>query len=140
MKEEKEEKEMDKIVDEVADCASEVYKTLGAGYEERIYEEAMAIEFRKRNLHYEIERDVEVFYKEEKVGVHRLDFIVMDAELKHALVVELKSATRIAKSHIAQTASYLRTLKMQKGLLINFPYPQADKPEIKVVEIRKKLE
>lgn len=132
------EKEVDKIVDEVADCAIEVYRTLGAGYEERIYEEAMAVEFRKRNLHYEIERDVEVFYKGEKVGIHRLDFIVMDPKFKHALVVELKYATSITKSHIAQTASYLKTLKMSKGLLINFPYPQADKPEIKVVELHKK--
>lgn len=126
---------LDKIIDEIENCAVEVYKTLGAGYEERIYEEAMAVEFRKRNLPYEIERDVEVFYKGEKVGIHKLDFIVMDAELKSALVVELKSATKIQKSHIAQTASYLKTLNMPKGLLINFPYPQADKPEIKIVEV-----
>jgi len=133
-KEEKKEKEMDKIVDEVTDCASEVYKTLGAGYDEKIYQEAMAVEFRKRNLNYGIERDVEVFYKEEKVGTHRLDFIVKDA-----LIVELKAATKIAKSHIAQTTSYLRTLEMQKGLLINFPYPQADKPEINVVLSKRKI-
>lgn len=134
MKEEKKEKEMDKIVDEVTDCASEVYKTLGAGYDEKIYQETMAVEFRKRNLNYGIERDVEVFYKEEKVGTHRLDFIVKDA-----LIVELKAATKIAKSHIAQTISYLRTLEMQKGLLINFPYPQADKPEINVVLNKQKI-
>ncbi len=125
----------DKIMDEVKSCAIEVYETLGAGYEERIYQEAMAVEFRKRKIPYEVERDVEVFYKGEKVGIHRLDFIVMDPELKSALVVELKSATKLSKSHIAQMASYLKTLGMQRGLLINFPYPQADKPEMKVVEI-----
>jgi len=120
------------------DCAVEVYKTLGAGYEERIYEEAMAVEFRKRGIPYEVERDAEVFYKGEKVGVHRLDFIVMDAEYKAILVVELKSATRIAKSHIAQTASYLHTLKIRKGLLINFPYPEKEQPEFQIIEATSK--
>lgn len=125
----------EKLLNAVKSCAIEVYKALGAGYEERIYQEAIAVEFRKRNIPYEIERDVEVFYKGEKVGIHRLDFIVMDVELKSALVVELKSATKITKSHIAQTASYLKTLKMPKGLLINFPYPQMREPEMRVVEI-----
>lgn len=129
---------MEKLIEEVMNCATEVYHVLGAGYEERIYEEAMAAEFRKRKIPYEIERDVEVFYKGEKVGVHKLDFIVMDIKMKHALVVELKSATVIAKSHIAQTASYLKTLNITQGLLINFPYPQMDKPQMKVVEIKKR--
>jgi hypothetical protein len=47
----------------------------------------------------------------------------------------MKSATKISKSHIAQTASYLKTLGMHKGLVINFPYPEADEPEIEIVEI-----
>ena len=118
------------IIREVKSCAIEVYETLGAGYEEDIYEEALGVEFRRRNISYEIERDVEVFYKGEKVGIHRLDFIVTAN-----LVVELKSVTRLTKTHVKQTTTYLRSLKMKKGLLINFPYPQADKPEIKVVEI-----
>ena len=134
MKEEKKEKEMEKIVDEVTDCANEVYKTLGADYDEKIYQEAMAIEFRKRNLNYGIERNVEVLYKEEKVGTYRLDFIVNDA-----LIVELKAVKNITKSHIAQTRSYLRTLEMQKGLLINFPSPEADKPEIESVSSKQKI-
>ena len=120
----------EKLIDEVKSCAIEVYKALGAGYDEKIYQEAMAVEFRRRKIPYEVERDVEVFYKGDKVGIHRLDFIVMEK-----LVVELKSATRTSKSHIAQTASYLRTLKMSKGLLINFPYPQMREPEMRIVEI-----
>ena len=134
MKEEIDEKDMDKIVDEVTDCASEVYKTLGADYDEKIYQEAMAIEFRKRNLNYGIERNVEVLYKKEKVGDYRLDFIVNDA-----LIVELKAVKNITKSHISQTRLYLRTLEMQKGLLINFPSPEADKLEIKVVLDEQKI-
>ena len=88
-----------------------------------------------RNLNYGIERNVEVLYKEEKVGTYRLDFIVNDA-----LIVELKAVKTITKSHIAQTRSYLRTLEMQKGLLINFPSPEADKPEIESVSSKQKTE
>ena len=78
--------------------------------------------------------DVEVFYKEEKVGTHRLDFIIATN-----LVVELKSVSKLTKTNIKQTKAYLKSFKMQKGLLINFPYPQADKPEIKVVLHKQKI-
>ena len=120
---------LDKLVEEVTDGASEVYSTLGAGYIEAIYEEAMAVEFRRRKLPYEVQRNTEVFYKGEKVGTHRLDFIVDDQ-----LVVELKAGTRLSPSHRWQTQSYLKTLELTKCVLVNFPYPQAEQPEIDVVE------
>jgi GxxExxY protein len=122
--------EMEEILNQVIDAAGEVYRILGAGYQESIYEEAMAVEFRKRKLKYEVERTTEVFYKGEKVGEHRLDFIV-----EGKLVVELKAATSISKSHIAQMNSYLKTLKKEKGLLINFPYPEKEEPETRIVAI-----
>lgn len=121
---------MEEILNQVIDAAGEVYRILGAGYQESIYEEAMAVEFRKRKLKYEVERTTEVFYKGEKVGEHRLDFIV-----EGKLVVELKAATSISKSHIAQMNSYLKTLKKEKGLLINFPYPEKEEPETRIVAI-----
>lgn len=61
---------------------------------------------------------------------------MLDVNFKSVLIVELKSATRISQSHIAQIASYLKTLNLSKGLLINFPYPQASKPEFEIVEIK----
>ena len=120
----------DILTKEVTNAAKEVYKILGAGYEESIYEEAMGVEFRKRNIEYEVERNTEVFYKGERVGMHRLDFI-----LEHKLVVELKATTRFWPSHTAQVASYLKTLGVKKGMLVNFPYPEKTVPEIKVVEV-----
>ena len=108
----------DPLIKQTIEAVKEVYKILGAGYEEAIYEEALALEFRKRKMNYEVERNTEVFYKGEKVGVHRLDFI-----LENKLVVELKAVSSISKSHIAQTLSYLKTLGLKIGLLINFPYP-----------------
>jgi GxxExxY protein len=121
---------VEKLIEKMKRAASEVYRVLGAGYAEEIYEEAMAVEFRRGRLKYEVERNTEVFYKGEKVGVHRLDFIV-----EGKLVVELKAATSISKSHIAQLTSYLKTLGMKKGMLINFPYPEKDEPEMQVVAV-----
>lgn len=101
--------EIEKLIEEVKGAASKVYKILGAGYEETNYEEAMGVELRRRTLSYEVERNTEVFYKNEKVGIHRLDFVI-DGKL----VVELKAAASISKSHIAQLSSYLRTLRVEK--------------------------
>lgn len=121
--------ELEKLVEEVRASAEEVYSTLGAGYIEAIYEEAMAVEFRRRKIPYEVQRNTEVFYKGEKVGTHRLDFIVDDQ-----LVVELKAGTKISPSHRWQAQSYLKTLELRKCVLINFPYPQGEHPEIAEVE------
>ena len=95
------------LLQEVKSFAKEIYKELGAGYDESIYEEAMAIELRQRKIPYEVERNTEIFYKGIKVGIHRLDFI-----LDGKLVVELKAQTGITKSHVGQTRAYLKTLRL----------------------------
>lgn len=123
-----EDKSLEELLDMTMSCATEVYEIMGAGYIESVYEEAMAVEFRKRDISYEVEWNTEVFYKNEKVGVHRIDFVV-----EEVLVVELKAVSKLSKSNIAQLISYLKTLEKPKGLLINFPYPQAEVPEFKAV-------
>lgn len=120
----------DDLTEQAIESANEVYKFLGGGYEETIYEEAVAVEFRKRNIKYEVEKYTEVFYKGEKVGTHRLDFII-----ENKLVVELKSQANITKTHIAQTICYLKTLGLKMGLLINFPYSEKDVVETEIVKI-----
>ena len=117
-------------MEQVTDSAKAVYGTLRAGYEERVYEEAMAVEFRNRGIEYEIERNTEIYYKEQKVGTHRLDFI-----LHNELVVELKAAGSISKSHVSQTQAYLRTLGLTHGIVVNFPYPEKDSPGIEEVTV-----
>ncbi len=117
------------LMDTIQEAAQEVYTELGAGYIESIYEEAMAVELRKRDIAYEIERTTEVFYKGAKVGEHKLDFVVADQ-----VVVELKAGASISKSHIAQLGSYMKTLRIPHGLLINFPYPGKDAPDVHPVK------
>ncbi|MCY3506310.1 MAG: GxxExxY protein [Chloroflexi bacterium] len=120
----------DELIEQVKEAATAVYSALRAGYEERVYEEAMAVEFRERDLTYEIERNTEIYYRDQKVGTHRLDFILNDA-----LVVELKAVASISNSHKSQTAAYLRTLGLERGMVVNFPYPEKDAPGFEEVTV-----
>jgi len=122
--------EIEQLINIVKESAREIYKELGAGYNESIYEGAMAIEFRKRGINYDVEKNTEIFYKGEKVGIHRLDFIV-----EKKLVVELKAQNYIMPSHEGQTRSYLKTLNLINGIIVNFPYPDKPVPGFKEVRI-----
>ena len=121
---------MDQLIDEIKKFAIEIYKELGAGYDEVIYEEALAIELRNKKIPYEVERNTEVFYKGIKVGINRLDFIV-DGKL----VVELKAHNSITRSHEGQTRSYLKSTNLKNGLIVNFPYPDKDEPDFQVIAL-----
>jgi GxxExxY protein len=116
----------------VTEAARRAYKELGSGFVEQVYRDAMAVEFRLLGLYYEVERNIEVFYRGERVGLHRLDFIV-----ERSLVVELKAAAKISEHNFAQTRAYLRTTDLSAALVINFPSPEnEDGPEIQFVAPR----
>ena len=121
---------MSKLVHEVKDVIKEVYEFLGGGYNETVYEEAMSVEFRRRGIDFNIQKNIEIIYKGEKVGLHRIDFVV-----ENVLVVELKAATAITKAATAQIKAYLKTLGMKEGILVNFPYPEKPAPEIVEVKV-----
>ncbi len=121
------------LISEIINSAKKVYRVLGAGYEETVYEEAMAVEFRSRNILYDVERSAEIFYKGKKVGLHRLDFVV-----NSQIVVELKDLSKISSSSRSQIQAYLKTLGLKVAILINFPYPDAPEPEIEIINLDKK--
>ncbi len=118
------------LINIVKEASCAIYKELGAGYNETVYEEALAVEFRARKIKYDVEKNTEIFYKGIKVGIHRLDFIV-----EKKLVVELKAQSHLMPSHVGQTRSYLKTLNLTNGILVNFPYPDKVKPVFKQVTI-----
>lgn len=120
----------DELIEKVKSIARDVYGVLGAGYSESVYEEAMAVEFRQNEIAYDVQKTTEVFYKGHKVGTHQLDFIVESVS-----VVELKAGTSISKSHIAQLQSYLKTLGLSRGVVVNFPYPDKDCPDFEIVTV-----
>lgn len=99
-----------------------VYNTLGYGFLEKVYRNAMALELRKLGLAVVVESPIRVFYDGELVGEYFADLLVGDA-----VIVELKAARKLADEHEAQLLNYLKATDYEVGLLLNF----GPKPEIK---------
>lgn len=96
-------------------AAINVHKSLGPGYLESIYEEALAIELEYQEISFERQTALPIYYREKKIGEHRLDLLV-----EKKVVVELKAVSEIEKIHFAIVRSYLKALNLQHGLLLNF--------------------
>ena len=112
----------------VIEIATEVYKVLGEGNLESVYENAMAVEFRRRGIPYAIENNVEVLYKAECVGMQRLDFVIGGV-----LAVELKAVGKITSGHESQTRAYMQTANFEEGLIVNFPSPSQNEPQVEAI-------
>lgn len=94
----------------------EVYKTLGPGLLESVYEEALVFELRQRGLKVETQKQVPILYKGTVLQTElRLDLIVEDS-----VIVELKSVDEMKKVFSKQLLTYLRLLNKKVGLLVNF--------------------
>jgi GxxExxY protein len=96
-----------------------VSNVLGAGYLEKVYENALVIELRKNGLTAAQQRAVRIFYEGFVVGDYMADLIV-----NSNVIVELKAAKVIDTIHEAQMLNYLRAAKMRIGLILNFGTPK----------------
>ncbi|GAB6013412.1 GxxExxY protein [Viscerimonas tarda] len=96
-------------------CAMQVHSTLGNGFQEVIYQRALAIEMELERLAFAREMEMPVFYRDTQIGTRRVDFFV-----EEKIMVELKAIINLEDVHLAQAMNYLEAYKMQIGLLINF--------------------
>ena len=103
------------LTGKIIGCAMEVHKILGNGFQEVIYQRALAIEMKKQHLEYSREHEMEIFYKGENIGTRRVDFFV-----EGKIMVELKAIILLEDVHLAQAINYLEAYNMDIGLLINF--------------------
>ena len=103
------------LTGKIIGCAMEVHKILGNGFQEVIYQRALAIEMNRQGLDYSREHEMEIFYKEENIGTRRVDFFV-----EGKIMVELKAIILLEDVHLAQAINYLEAYNMDIGLLINF--------------------
>ena len=103
------------LTGKIIGCAMEVHKILGNGFQEVIYQRALAKEMEMQGLSFSREHDMEIFYKEEKVGTRRVDFLV-----EGHISVELKAIIVMDDVHFAQAINYLEAYNLEIGLLINF--------------------
>jgi len=105
------------ITEKIIGASFEVHKFLGNGFQEVIYQRALAWEFSQAGLSYAREIEQEIFYKEliEPIGTRRADFVV-----EGKVLVELKAVIELQDVHLAQILNYLKAYKLEVGLLINF--------------------
>ena len=96
-------------------AAIEVHKTLGPGFVESVYEEALTQEFAARGIPFERQRSFEVHYRDRLIGSFRTDIVVDDA-----IILELKAVTALNDLFKQQTLSYLKASGLRLALLINF--------------------
>lgn len=97
-------------------AAMEVHRTLGCGFVEPVYQEALAIEMTKRNIPFEREKELNINYKGNRLSkTFRADFICYDK-----IILELKAVSDFTDEHYAQIYSYLKASNMDLGILINF--------------------
>lgn len=96
-------------------CGMEVHKFLGNGFQEVIYQRALAIEFELQKVRFHREFEMPIQYKERPIGSRRVDFLVEDK-----ISVELKAVLKLEDAHYAQAINYLEAYNLEIGLLINF--------------------
>ncbi len=109
---------VDALANKVIGAAIEVHRTLGPGYLESVYEEALCVELNLQGILHKAQVTFTLNYKNHKVGEGRLDLLIEDE-----LIVELKAVDSLAPIHSAQIISYLKATGKNLGLLINFNVP-----------------
>ena len=109
----KEEHKYSELTSKIIGCAMRVHAALGNGFQEVIYQRALAMEMRDAGLSFSREHEMPVYYKYEQIG--RVDFLV-----EGVVSVELKAITVLEDVHLAQAINYLEAYDLEIGLLINF--------------------
>lgn len=103
------------ITEKIIGCAMQVHRTLGNGFQEVIYQRALAIEMAFAGLAFEREKEMDIYYRGEHIGTRRADFFV-----EGCIMVELKALIKLEDVHLAQAMNYCEANQMEIGLLINF--------------------
>ena len=109
------------LTETIIKCFYKVYNTLGFGFLEKVYENALKIELEKNELKVTQQKPINVYYGNILVGEYFADLCVEDK-----VIIELKTAEIISKAHEAQLINYLKATDIEIGLLLNFGV----KPEI----------
>ncbi len=103
------------LTGDIIHAAISVHKTLGPGFLESFYEEALCIELAHKGISFERQKSVLVNYREQPIGEHRLDLLV-----EGRVVVELKVIQNLDRIHFSIVRSYMKALNVVSGLLLNF--------------------
>lgn len=103
------------ITEKVLKACMNVHSILGNGFQEVIYQRALEIEMELMELTFLREFNMQIYYRERRIGERRVDFLIEDK-----ISTELKAVTKLDNSHLAQAMNYLEAYNLEVGLLINF--------------------
>ena len=103
------------VTDKIIKAFYKVNNTLGFGFLEKVYENAMAIELRKIGCQVWKQKNIKVYYENEEVGDYYADLLVNEK-----VIVELKAAESLCEDHETQLINYLKATRIEVGLLLNF--------------------
>ncbi|AFY31518.1 GxxExxY protein [Calothrix sp. PCC 7507] len=113
--------ELNQLTEMIIGCAFKVGNTLGVGFLERVYENALVHELGKTGLRVEQQKPLQVWYDGIVVGNYQADLLV-----EEAVIVELKAVTALDSRHFAQCMNYLKATGLTLGLVINFGNPKVE--------------
>ncbi|HEY5592279.1 MAG TPA: GxxExxY protein [Paludibacter sp.] len=111
----KEQYKYSQLTGKIIACAMEVHQILGNGFQEVIYQRALEMEMNLKGLRFSREHEMPIFYKNNRIGTRRVDFLVEDV-----ISVEIKAVINLEDVHLAQAINYLEAYNLDIGLLINF--------------------
>ncbi|PRY98291.1 GxxExxY protein [Marinilabilia salmonicolor] len=103
------------ITGNVIGCAMRVHSALGNGFQEVIYQRALAIEMEETGISFSREHTMPIYYRNQQIGTRRVDFLV-----EGVVSVEIKAVTTLDDTNLAQAINYLEAYDLEVGLLINF--------------------
>jgi len=112
--------ELEELTYRIRGCVFEVYRCLGHGFLEKVYENALCMELQSQGIEAKAQVPLEVRYKGAVVGEYVADILVEDRVL-----LELKAQRQLSPGNESQLLNYLRAGKWQVGMLINFAFPKA---------------
>jgi len=110
---------VNRVTDRIISCIYRVSNTLGSGFVEKVYENALAIELRRNGLQLQQQYPVKVFYTDQPVGDFVADFLV-----ENSVILELKAVKALDDVHAAQCLNYLKATGLRICLLVNFGQPR----------------
>jgi len=99
----------------IIEAAYKVHNSLGFGFLENVYQNALSVELKKRQIDHETEKHLKVYYEKELVGDYKADIVVDDK-----VILELKAIKDLNSAHESQLVNYLKATGIEVGLLINF--------------------
>jgi len=103
------------LTHKIIGCAMKVHSTLGNGFQEVIYQRALAIEMQNQGLAFAREMEMDINYEGQKIGTRRVDFFIEDE-----IMLEIKALIKLEDVHLAQAMNYCQAYNLPIGLLINF--------------------